>query len=218
LFLKLFLREIKSEKTLEWVAINLASGRLALFTETPDVIELAIRIVERSRTISSLRGVDIPEAICLALGKLRGYIVLTENRGALMAADVLEELSGVIVWRSLEVIREAIRRRIIVCDPEQFLSFMRRKQDIGFQDQNLRLLFVSLEKKLEKWHRLEEEAREIRRREADWKFIESQPPRVRAALIYYIETGDIRTSAKLAGMDLEDFRELLRKANIPVVT
>lgn len=77
---------------------------------------------------------------------------------------------------------------------------------------------MSLEKKLEKWHRLEEEAREIRRREANWKFIESQPPRIRAALIYYIETGDIRTSAKLAGMDLEDFRELLRKANIPVVT
>jgi predicted HTH domain antitoxin len=77
---------------------------------------------------------------------------------------------------------------------------------------------VSLEKKLEKWRRLEEEAREIRRREANWKFIESQPPRIRAALIYYIESGDIRTSAKLAGMDLEDFRELLRKANIPVVT
>jgi predicted HTH domain antitoxin len=77
---------------------------------------------------------------------------------------------------------------------------------------------VSLEKKLEKWRRLEEEAREIRRREANWKFIESQSPRIRAALIYYIETGDIRTSAKLAGMDLEDFRELLRKANIPVVT
>lgn len=77
---------------------------------------------------------------------------------------------------------------------------------------------MSLEKKLEKWRRLEEEAREIRRREANWKFIESQSPRIRAALIYYIETGDIRTSAKLAGMDLEDFRELLRKANIPVVT
>lgn len=77
---------------------------------------------------------------------------------------------------------------------------------------------MSLEKKLGKWRRLEEEAREIRRREADWKFIESQPPRVRAAPIYYIETEDIRTSAKLAGMNLEDFRELLRKANIPVVT
>jgi len=70
---------------------------------------------------------------------------------------------------------------------------------------------------LDKWRRLEEEAREIRRREANWSFIESQPPRLRAALKYYIETGDIRTSAKLGGVDIEDFRELLRKANIPVV-
>jgi hypothetical protein len=76
---------------------------------------------------------------------------------------------------------------------------------------------VSLEKKLEKWRKLEEEAREIRRKEANWSFIESQPPRIKAALIYYIETGDIRTSAKLAGMDLEDFRNLLRRASIPVV-
>lgn len=76
---------------------------------------------------------------------------------------------------------------------------------------------MSLEKKLEKWRKLEEEAREIRRKEANWSFIESQPPRVKAALIYYIETGDIRTSAKLAGMDLEDFRNLLRRASIPVV-
>lgn len=70
---------------------------------------------------------------------------------------------------------------------------------------------------LDKWRRLEEEAREVRRREANWSFIESQPPRLRAALKYYIETGDIRTSAKLGGVDIEDFRELLRKANIPVV-
>ena len=76
---------------------------------------------------------------------------------------------------------------------------------------------MSLEEKLEKWRRLEEEAREIRRREADWKFIEGLPPRQRAALKYYVETGDIRTSAKLAGLELEDFRELLRKANVPVV-
>ena len=37
---------------------------------------------------------------------------------------------------------------------------------------------MSLEEKLEKWRRLEEEAREIRRRQADWKFIDSQPPQV----------------------------------------
>jgi hypothetical protein len=63
----------------------------------------------------------------------------------------------------------------------------------------------------------EAEAKEIRRRYADWDFIRRQPPRVRAALEYYVETGDIRRACLIAGMDLEDFRELLRKANVPVV-
>ncbi len=61
------------------------------------------------------------------------------------------------------------------------------------------------------------EAREIRRRMADWGFIEKQPPRIREALKYYIEKGDIRTATRLAGMNISDFRELLRKARIPVV-
>ena len=63
----------------------------------------------------------------------------------------------------------------------------------------------------------EEEARELRRRFADWGFIEKQPPRIREALKYYIEKGDIRRASKLAGMNIEDFRELLRKARIPVI-
>ncbi len=70
---------------------------------------------------------------------------------------------------------------------------------------------------MKKWAELEREAREIRRRYADWEFIEKQPPRLRAALKYYVETGDIRRAAKLAGLKLEDFRELLRRANVPVV-
>jgi predicted HTH domain antitoxin len=76
---------------------------------------------------------------------------------------------------------------------------------------------MSLEEKLEKWRRLEEEARELRRREADWEFINSQPPRIRAALKLYVETGDIRLASKIAGIEIEDFRELLRLAKIPVV-
>ncbi len=63
----------------------------------------------------------------------------------------------------------------------------------------------------------EEEARRIRRSMADWDFIEKQPPRIKEALKYYIERGDIRTAARLAGLSLEEFRELLRKARIPVV-
>ena len=70
---------------------------------------------------------------------------------------------------------------------------------------------------IEEFLEYEEEARRIRREMADWGFIERQPPRVRAALKYYIEKGDIRLASKLAGMGIEEFRELLRKAKIPVV-
>jgi hypothetical protein len=70
---------------------------------------------------------------------------------------------------------------------------------------------------IEKWRRLEEEARDLRRREADWEFINSQPPRIRAALKLYVETGDIRLASKIAGIEIEDLRELLRLAKIPVV-
>jgi predicted HTH domain antitoxin len=76
---------------------------------------------------------------------------------------------------------------------------------------------MSLEEKLEKWRRLEEEAREIRRKQADWKFIDSQPPRLRTALRLYVEMGDIRLASKVAGMGVEEFRELLRRARVPVV-
>ncbi|MGC9021318.1 MAG: hypothetical protein ACP5KE_08950 [Candidatus Methanodesulfokora sp.] len=63
----------------------------------------------------------------------------------------------------------------------------------------------------------EEEAREIRRKNADWNFIEAQKPRIREALKYYVEKGDIRRAAKLAGLGIEEFRELLRRARVPVV-
>ncbi len=63
----------------------------------------------------------------------------------------------------------------------------------------------------------EREARELRRRLADWGFINKQPPRIREALKYYVEKGDIRRAARLAGLTIEEFRELLRNAKIPVV-
>ena len=68
-----------------------------------------------------------------------------------------------------------------------------------------------------KWMEYEEEAREIRRKYANWQFINKQPVKIKYALIYYIENGNIRLASKLAGLNIEDFRELLRKANIPVV-
>jgi len=69
----------------------------------------------------------------------------------------------------------------------------------------------------EEWRREDEEAREIRRREANWDFIRRQPPRVRMALECFIECGDLYVAAKVAGMTVDEFNELRIKANIPVV-
>jgi hypothetical protein len=76
---------------------------------------------------------------------------------------------------------------------------------------------ADLDEVLKRYAEEEAEAREVRRRYADWDYIRKQPPRIRAALEYYVESGDIRRACLIAGMDLEDFRELLRRANIPVV-
>jgi hypothetical protein len=62
------------------------------------------------------------------------------------------------------------------------------------------------------------EARELRGRHADWEFIERLPPKLRAALRYYIETGDIYVASRIAGMSVAEFNELRIKAGIPSVT
>jgi hypothetical protein len=67
------------------------------------------------------------------------------------------------------------------------------------------------------WEREDEEFRELRRRSADWEFIERQPPHIRAALLYFIERGDRYVAARIAGLTVDEFDELRRRANIPVV-
>jgi len=62
---------------------------------------------------------------------------------------------------------------------------------------------VSLEEARKKWEEIEGEDAEIRKRMADWEFINSQK---------------LRMACKLARMNIVDFRDLLRKANIPVIT
>jgi hypothetical protein len=63
-----------------------------------------------------------------------------------------------------------------------------------------------------------EDARLIRRRMADWSFIEKQPPRIREALKYYIETGDLYVASRIAGLTIEEFNELRIRAGIPNVS
>ncbi|RLE76343.1 MAG: hypothetical protein DRJ56_04285, partial [Thermoprotei archaeon] len=66
----------------------------------------------------------------------------------------------------------------------------------------------------EEWAR---EAREIRRRSADWDFIERQPEPIRTALKVLVETGDLKLACEVAGMRLGDFNEVRLRAKVPLV-
>ena len=119
------LNEIKSEKTIMWICEKLIEGKLVLFTETSDIISEARSLVERSRSIPHMIGVDYPEAMCLVVGRLYGYTVLTENRGALMVPLVFNEYRNVKVWRSLEIIYEALKRNIIRVENNDFEKYFK---------------------------------------------------------------------------------------------
>ncbi len=71
--------------------------------------------------------------------------------------------------------------------------------------------------RVEEWEREDEEFREIRRSKADWDFINAQPPNIRAALLYFIEKGDRYVASRIAGLSLDEFDEIRRRAKIPVV-
>jgi len=62
---------------------------------------------------------------------------------------------------------------------------------------------------------IEEWARSIRRKMANWDFIEKQPPRIKQALKYLVEKGDLRVAAKLAGLTVDEMADVAKKAKIP---
>ncbi len=97
------LAEVQSEATLTWIVDGLIGRRMALFTETEDVIAEARRITSLSRALP-MRSIDLPEAVCLAAGMRHGYMVLTENGGAAMAPAFIDVLRDVRVARAIDVL------------------------------------------------------------------------------------------------------------------
>ena len=60
-------------------------------------------------------------------------------------------------------------------------------------------------------------ARELRRREADWGYIESRPEPLKTALKILVETGDLKLASRLCSIPLEELNEERIKAKIPIV-
>ncbi|GEM_PF-195820 len=96
---------------------------------------------------------------------------------------------------------------------------LKYRDNEGYNSVKRKVLLASMRPKSmrEKWRKLEAEAREIRRREADWEFIKSQPPRLRLALEFYVRTGDLYVASRIANLTIEEFNELRIKARIPNV-
>lgn len=107
------LDEVKREDTLVWLSDNMAKGNFVLFTPTNDVLSEARRIINIVASTPWARKIELPEALCLAAGRLFGYVVLTENRGALMIGSVLPEYATVKIYKSIDVLREAMMRGVI---------------------------------------------------------------------------------------------------------
>ena len=105
------LNEVQSERTLMWIADHLASGDMSLFPLLPEYRERALRLIELSRR-GPIRGLDFPEAYCIAVAEDRGYVVLSEN-GAAYAAQFLYTTAK--VWRAYEVLWD-LRSRGLVPD------------------------------------------------------------------------------------------------------
>ena len=70
---------------------------------------------------------------------------------------------------------------------------------------------------LEELRRELEEARELRRRMADWDYIESRPEPIRTALKVLVETGDLWYAAAMTGVPLDELDEERVRARIPIV-
>jgi len=98
------IREIKSENTISWISGMLAENKLALYTETSDEINEARELIDKARIIPGMIHIDLPEALCLVIGKRRNYTVLTENRGAIMSTEFIDKYKDVVVWRALEIL------------------------------------------------------------------------------------------------------------------
>ena len=71
--------------------------------------------------------------------------------------------------------------------------------------------------KLEEVKRELEKARGVRRKSADWDYIESRPEPLRTALKVLVETGDLWYAATMTGVPLDELDEERMKAKIPIV-
>ncbi len=86
-----------------------------------------------------------------------------------------------------------------------------------FREKGLRVDWESYRKLTSVLREELEWARELRRKEADWGYIESRPEPLKTALKLLVETGDLKLVSRLFSIPLEELNEERIKARVPLV-
>ncbi len=110
------LNEIKMENTLVKLSKLIEEEKIVIIDVEDEVKAYARELVIKTREIPHVPSLDYAEAICLALAKKVGYVVLTENKAALYAPKFLDELEDVKVMNSLYVLIELYKRGVLTCE------------------------------------------------------------------------------------------------------
>ena len=97
--------EIKREPARSFAFALAAERRLLVVPRLEAVDALALRVLELVNADPSLPPIDPPEAYALAFAKHAGLPLLTDNASPKLASLTLEELKGVEVLDSLDVLR-----------------------------------------------------------------------------------------------------------------
>jgi len=127
LILKQVLDEVRREETLNYIVQKMMTEQIEFYEPSTLVLREADEIVRRSISIPHLRRVDLPEALCIAIGRGYGYVVLTENLGAYYFVKHEDRYKHVIIWRSIDVLREAYLKGFLHGDPLNIIEEYQRE-------------------------------------------------------------------------------------------
>ncbi len=97
------------------------------------------------------------------------------------------------------------------------MDYVQEKVKRLYEEAGLTVDWEAYTKAVSEYLKAREEAREIRRRSADWSYIESRPEPLRTALKVLVETGDFKGVAQAFSIPLDLLNEERKKAKIPLV-
>ena len=99
------LREISTSGPLRVLREWMSAGFLTVHPSSKDLEDEALRLIVEARRNPRIPRIDPPEAVCVALARRIGAVVLTENRGVIRAYEIAKEsLAPAVVWNSLRLL------------------------------------------------------------------------------------------------------------------